>query len=182
MKYNSIVISGSPGVGKGALGKAIAKKYEWNFYSIGDIWRERWKKLYPSTDIYFEDYWKNANLEEQRVVNDEARKIMSEGKVVGDFRYVICCKGLPTLFIFLKSDLNIRARRALELKKYPDKSLEKIKQLLTDREKDEINWGKKLFGEDYDYREPKYYHLILDSGKLTLEEELTIITSLIEID
>ena len=169
MKYSSIVISGLPGAGKGVLARVIAKKYEWNFYAIGDIWRKRWKKKYPFAEISFEDYWKNVNPEEQKAVNDEARKVISKGNVVGDFRYAICCEGLPTLFIFIKSDLSVRAKRAKDINKYPNKSIEELKEILLKREEDEVNWGKKLYGEDYDFRDEKYYNLILDSGKLSLE-------------
>ena len=175
MKYNSIVISGLPGAGKGVLARAIAKKYKWKLFSIGDIWRERWKKLYPSADISFEDYWKNASFDEQREINNKARKVISKGNVVGDFRYAICCKSIPTLLIFIKPDLNVRAKRAKDINKYPNKSIEELKEILLQREKDEVNWGKKLYGEDYDFRDEKYYNLILDSGKLSLEEELKII-------
>ena len=175
MRYNTIAISGLPGSGKGTLARVIAKKLNWKLFSIGDIWRERWKDLYPKAEISFEDYWKKSSFEEQKKINDKARKIISSEKIVGEFRYAICCKGLPTLFVFVKADLKNRAQRALQTKKYPEKSLEDIKQILSGREKDEVEWGKRLFGRDYDYRDLDHYEIILDSSKLTIEEEFEIV-------
>jgi cytidylate kinase len=175
MAYSSVVISGLPGAGKGVLARKLAEKYGWKLFSIGDIWRERWKEFYPGNEISFEDYWKNASSKEQKSINDEARKIIGAGDAIGDFRFAICCKDLPSLFVFIRSDLNTRAERALEIEKYPGKSLKEIKNILKERELDELGWGRELFGQEYDFRDEEHYGLILDSGKLELEDEIELI-------
>ena len=35
--------------------------------------------------------------------------------------------------------------------------------------------GKRIYGEDYDYRNSLNYHAVLNSGMLDLEEEINII-------
>lgn len=175
MKYNSVVISGLPGAGKGVLSKAVAQKYGWKLFSIGDMWRKKWEKEHPSKEIPFENYWKKASFKEQNGINNLARQIIAEGQAVGDFRYAICCKGLPTLFVFIKSNLDNRAERATKTKKYEGKQIAEIKKILKDREKDEVMWGKKLFGKNYDFRDNSHYNLILDSEHLTLQEEVALI-------
>ncbi len=179
MKYNSVIISGLPGAGKGVLSKAIAEKHGWKLFSVGEIWRRKWLENHPDKKVPFESFWKEISFEEQKEANDIAREIVSKGNVVGDFRYAICCKDIPALFIFLKSDIEIRSERAILTGRYKEKTKEEIKEILIRREKDELNWGKKLFGEDYDYTDSRFYDLVIDSGKFNLEEEIKIIEAIL---
>ncbi len=175
MKYKSIVISGLPGSGKNLLSQELSKQLGWKVFSIGELWREKHRAIYPKNELSFEEYWKNLGEKEQAEVNEKARKAIGEGKVIGEFRYAVCCKGLPALFIFLNADLDTRAKRAAALSKYKSKSMQQIKQILAQREADELFWGKKLFGKNYDFREKGNYNLIIDTSALNSEEMLKLI-------
>jgi cytidylate kinase len=59
-------------------------------------------------------------------------------------------------------------------------SIEEIAGVLERRERDEVEMGHKLFGADYDYRDGKWYHLGIDSGQMTLEQEMALINKLMK--
>ncbi len=175
MKYDAVVISGLPGAGKGILAKKLAELYKWKVVSAGNLWRERYRTLYPNKEVNFEDYWKRISLFEQKHMDEHLRALIEKGNIIGDFRYAKSCVGVRALFVFLTSDITIRAKRALATRKYSGKMIEEIKDILKEREKDEVEIGKKIYGEDYDFRDEKYYNLILDSGTLSLAEEINVI-------
>ena len=160
------------------MAKRLSEFYGWPLYSIGDLWREEYKKQHPDGEISFEDYWKNNALEDHLRVNEVAKAIFEKGSVIGDSRYTIYCADLPALLVFITAPLDIRAQRAVNCGKYGDKTMDKIKKILLEREEDEAKIGKKLF--NYDYRDPINYTLTLDSGRLTLDDEINILTYLIK--
>jgi cytidylate kinase len=172
MKYNAINLSGLPISGKSTLAKKLSEIYGWEIYSVGKIWRKKYEKDHPNKDITFEEWWKATTVKDNIDADNQAREIMKKGNVVGDFRFSIICKDLPVLLVFVTADLDTRAKRATETEKYENKTIEEIKKLLLIRENNEVKMAKEIYGEDYDYRNPKQYHVILDSGKMTVEEEI----------
>ncbi len=173
MKYQSIVFSGLPGAGKSTLVKKLNDIYGWPVYSIGEIWRQRWVKLYPGREVAFEDYWRNTLPEDLVQINVDAREMFAKDKIIGDSRYTVYLRDLPIFLVFMSADLDARATRAFGLDKYDGKSLEEIKKILAQREADEAKIGRELFG--YDYRDSYYYDLVINSGRLSLEEEINVI-------
>lgn len=180
MKFNAIILSGLPGAGKGTLAKKLSEKYKWKLISAGELWRENHKKLYPKSEVSFEEYWKNANLYEQKLMDKRIRSIISNGNVIGDFRYVESCKDFPAQFIFITANLETRAKRALALGKYPKKTFEEVKGILKKREEDEIAIEKQLYGQNSDYRDKSHYNLVIDSSTLSIEQEIEKVDELIK--
>lgn len=180
MKFEAIVISGLPGAGKGVLAKKLGEQLGWKVFSIGDLWREKYKEAHPNDDISFEKFWRNVPTEEQQVMDQSAKKIIEEGKVVGEFRYAKLCEGLNCLFVFVTADLDVRAKRAMQLGKYKDRDLEGVKEILEMREGDEERIGKDIYGEDYDYKRLDFYNLVIDSGELSIDEEVEVIKGILE--
>ena len=174
-KYNSLIFSGFPGSGKSTLAKELADVYKCEVYSMGKLWREEHKRLYPNQEISFEEYWKNTTTEDNLNADKKAREIFEQGHVIGDLRYSILCRGLPTLRVFVTADLETRAKRAFDAGNYGGKSFDEIIKILMWREKDELKKGKELYGEGYDFRDPNNYHLILNSGVLTIDQEKDIV-------
>ena len=177
--YTSIILSGLPLSGKTTLAQRLSDIYKWEIYSIGQIWRERWKQKYPDEAISFEAYWRNVSVDDNRKVNEEARVTFQQGNVIGDTRYTNSCEGLPVLLVFVTADLETRARRGMQTDKYVGKSLAEIRQILLRRERDEFSMGQQLYGTRYDYRNPHHYHLMLNSRVLTVEQEVAIVTGLV---
>ncbi len=178
MSYTSIILSGLPASGKTTLAKKLSSHYHWRIHSLGQLWRNQWKEKYPQEEIPFEDYWRQTSLADNREINRKAKEIFKRGEVIGDSRYAIYCKDLPSLLIFVTAPLEIRASRSIE--KYPGKSPFDREKILKERERDEVERGRQIFGEDYDYREHHHYHLTLNSGVLTVEQEFTLVRSLME--
>jgi cytidylate kinase len=154
-------------------------EFAWKIHSIGEIWRERWRS-HHSDDVPFEEFWRNRPLEEQMQVNARMREIVERGRVVGESRYVHYLADLPALLVFVYADLETRVKRASKVDYYREMSPEQARGLLITRESDEILIGKRLYGKDYDYRDSKYYHLVLNSGALSPDEEISAVKGLME--
>lgn len=179
MAYRSIVLSGNPKSGKSALADQISERYEWPTRSIGGMWKEKHRQLYPNGEVPFEEYWANTTREENLRVNVEAKLLFESGGIVADSRFVSYLDPAICLLIFVTSDLDTRAVRAWrDQKDYKGKSIEEVKAILERREMDEVRIGKDLFG--IDYRDPRQYHLVINSGALTVQQEVAIVASLIE--
>lgn len=177
MKYQSIVFSGLPGAGKSTLVEKLSEIYRRPVHSVGQMWRAHYEKLHPEHDITLEEYSRIATSEDRFRVNQEAAEIFSGGTAIGDSRYAIYLCGKPVFLVFLTADVETRAARALGSEKYKCKSLEDIQKILEDREAIDVEVGREMY--DYDYRDPKFYNLVINTGTLTVEEEVAIIGSAI---
>ncbi|MDD5133468.1 MAG: cytidylate kinase family protein [Candidatus Nanoarchaeia archaeon] len=177
MKYKSIIISGPPVSGKSTLAEKLAKIYNWPVYSIGQLWRDEWTKLYPNKEISFEDYWKKITLKNNLSMDKRFKNIIEKGEFIGNMRYGVQYKDPSVLLVLVTANIDLRAKRGLDVDVYKGKSFEEIKKILIGRENNEAKVGKDMY--KYDYRDPKHYNLILDSSKLTIEEEISIITNLL---
>ncbi len=179
-RYKSIVLSGYPASGKSALAEQLSKRYGWPVYSMGGLWRKKYAELHPDGDITFEEFWGRTTPEDSRKMNEEAKKIFENGGVIGDSRYVSYLDGSLCLLVFVTAELGIRAQRVCDRDGYKGMSVDEIKRLLEKRENDEFNIGKGLFGMDY--RDMRQYHIVINSGKLTVAQEVDIIDRLMEGD
>lgn len=178
MKYKSIVFSGLPGAGKTTLVKKLSQNYNWPLYSVGDLWRSKWAQKFPNKEVAFEEFWRTSATRDLEQVNIDFAQVIIKGDVVGDSRYAIYLRNLPVLLVFLSADLETRSSRAFGLEKYKGKSIEEVKQILQQREVDEIAAGRRLYG--YDYRDSCYYHISLNTGMLAQEEEIAIVDSVMK--
>ena len=81
------------------------------------------------------------------------------------------------MLVFVTADLNIRAERGLNTDRYKGKTVDEVRQTLITRERDELKMGSYIFG--IDYRSPEHYDIVINSGRLTVEQEVSIITNLV---
>lgn len=174
--YNCIVLSGLPLCGNSTLAKRLSEIYGWKVHSIGDLWRAKHKGLYPNGEVSFEEYWAKTTKEDNIEINRKAREVLERGNIIGDMRFAAYYKDLPILLVFIKADLDIRAKRGIDSGKYKGKSIERVNQILLEREELEVKLGKELFG--IDYKDLSNYHLVLDSGVLSIEDQISQITKL----
>lgn len=179
MKYQGIIFSGLPGSGKSTLAAAVSQIFGWQYHSIGHLWREKWEKLYPDGKISREDYWRQVADDENLAMDTEFRRLAVKGNLVGDLRYVAPLRDLSLLLIFITADLEIRASRAVGLSKYAGKNKDELKKLLLQREIDEAMAGQRLYQEDY--RDSCHYHLTLNSGMMSQEEEIAVVKILMSL-
>ena len=179
MDYNAIILSGLPGSGKTTLIESLMKLYSWPKYSIGEMYREKWREKHPDGKVSFEEYWRGVSKEENAEVNRAAKEIFVKGNVIGDTRYSIYCKEHKNnLLVFVTAGLQTRAERALkDNDKYKGKSVDDVRRILVQREYDEMSVGNDLFR--YDYRDSSNYHITLNSGMLSVEDEVYLITRMV---
>ncbi len=176
MKYKSIFLSGLPGSGKSTLAQRLSSKYKWPVHSIGQLFRNEWGRKYPDGSIGFEEYMRSTSDEENIRVNREMSDIVRKGNVICDARYPWNLDDSGTLLVFVQASLDTRAARTSGRNKELPHDV--IKKLLSDRETDDVERCKRLFG--FDYRNPNMYHFVLNSGLLTVGQELSIVKNAIQ--
>lgn len=179
--YSALLLSGLPGSGKSTLARKLSDVYSWPVHSIGGLWRGQWKSTYQTEEEQqqnpFPQWWASQPLGAQQEMNRKAREVISRGNVIGDFRYSVCCKGLPAFFVFVTADLEVRVKRALLLAVNKGRTAEQMRDELLNRETEEVKLGKEQFGDDYDYRALGQYDVVVNSAMLSLEQEVTIVKS-----
>ena len=183
--YNSLAVSGLPGSGKSTLLKLLMKETGWPSYSAGDLHRAKLKHLQETGQLNptwtIKEYWLTVSDEENVRINEELLELVNAGEIIADTRFAFYLKAArkKPLFVFLTADLDIRAQRGMRTNKdYQGKSAEEVKSVLLQRERDEVDIGLKLFGRDY--RIPSDYDVILDSGKMLIEDEAREIIRLLK--
>jgi cytidylate kinase len=176
--YKSIVLSGNPGAGKSALAAALSKEYGWPIYSIGGLWREKYKEEHPGNDITFEEFWSRTTKEDNVKVNKQAKVIFEKGGVIGESRYTAILDASVCLLVFVTADMATRAMRTSGREEYRGMSVQEITKILERREQDELDMGHELYGMGYDYRDSKNYHIVIDSERLTVAQEVALVKGL----
>lgn len=179
-KYSGLILSGLPGSGKSTLAKELGFCYGWSVFSIGQLFREEYDKKRPLRDISFDEFWKKTSHDDNVLMDSFARGILEKGNVIGDLRYGVIGEGLPLLQVFINAPLQVRANRCFGNSRYSGMSVDMIADNLLKREFDESARGVELYGKSYDYRDPSRYHVVLNSGKLSVLEEANVLKSLIE--
>ena len=177
-----------PGSGKSTLCNKLSDNLGWKVNSIGGLFRaryEEWKK--DNKYISFEKYWASVvTNKEIYEVNDEAREMLVKGGVILDSRYAaVNAFGLnDCLLVFVKAPLAIRVKRNEHNLRYKGKSLDDIEELLSKREENEVRRGRELYGhifDGFDYRDERLYDLILDTSKLTVDEEVASVLNYLKL-
>ena len=176
--YGSIILSGLPRSGKSTLISALVEIFSWPKYGVGDLFRERWAALPEEGKPPFPEWWKSRPRGEQLQVNKDLLELVRREKVIADTRFAKYLDGNGGLTLFLTAPLNVRAQRAYDLGDYPGKSIDEISKLLDGREKTEFNIGMDLFG--FDYRDPNHYDLVINSSRLSVEQEIEQVKALMQ--
>lgn len=174
----SIIISGTPVSGKGALTAALAEKYHWPVIHSGGMLREQHRLMYPNDEVSFENWYGTLKGSNLKKMNDELTKKFEAGSVIGDSRFISHLDQTKCFLVFIDADLTIRAERAakdIRRLEYFGKPIDAIVKILQKREMDEMRIGQELFG--IDYRDPKYYNLVLHTDQMTVAQEVEAIAT-----
>jgi cytidylate kinase len=177
-RYRSIVISGPPVSGKSTLVKGLALACKLKSHSIGGEVREMWIKTYPNEEVSFEDFIKRRVLRYNKKIAPELKKLFENNNMVADSRFVSYHDRRKCLLVLVTADLKTRAGMAMHRPEYKGKSLKEIERLLIERDRCDFRAGKRGFG--IDYRDPNLYHIVLNSGLLSVKEEVAIIKKAFE--
>ncbi len=177
----SIILSGTPASGKSKLIQKLVEAYGFQVIHFGGILREMHASQYPNNEVTFEKWYDGKKGKELEPLNQEVKRRFESGNIIGDSRFVASLDPEKCIFVFLDADVKIKAERVITDPKRPEyfgKPLEEVIGILTMREGSELRIGKELYGLDYDYRDPSHYHLVLNSGRLTIQQEFEAIDKL----
>jgi cytidylate kinase len=172
-KYRSIIISGPPVSGKSTLVKGLAAACRLKSHSVGGDVRRIWVKAYPNEEVSFEDFIKRNVLGYNKKIAPDLKRLFENNNIVADSRFVSYLNKRKCLLVFVTADLKTRARRALQRLEYKGRHMKQIERLLTERDMYDFRAGRRGFG--IDYRDPTLYHMVLNSGELSVREEIAII-------
>ena len=172
-RYRSIVVSGLPGSGKSTLTIALAEQYRMQRYSVGDMLRAEYTKRHLETELPFKEFWRNQTLSEARKINEQLKPLFEKNRMIGDSRYVSYLDRNACMLVFVYADLDKRAHWPLLSAEHHGMTDDYAARTLWEREQDEYKKGELLFG--CDYRDRKLYDISLNSGTLSVSEELNAI-------
>jgi cytidylate kinase len=170
-----ITISGTPGSGKGTIGRLLAAELKYRFYSMGDIRRKyaaehgmtieqlnKKAEIDPTSDHLVDEYQTELGKKEDDVVIDSRL----------GFHFI------PMSFkLFLDADEMVRVRRILNDKRATEhyKDADDAVQQLRERQESDKKRYKKLYDVDpYDV-DAVDYGLLLDTSSNTPEELVAMI-------
>ncbi|MDE1870688.1 MAG: AAA family ATPase [Candidatus Micrarchaeota archaeon] len=176
--YKSIVISGLPASGKSTLVRALAKDYNMPTYSAGDTLKAMYARMHPEKEITFEEFWRKMSLEENRKFDEGLKAMFEDNSLVGDSRYTSYLDRTKCMLVFVSADMKTRSLRALLRSEYEGMTVESVSKVLRMREEDELKTGIGLFG--IDYRDPGQYHITMNSGMLSIRQEVDTIKAAFE--
>lgn len=165
LTYTNITISGGIGVGTTTLMdnlKPHLKPLGWRFKSTGQMVREHMKEsLLPVATLVSDDYDRAVEQKARELLEKEKHWVLEAwlaGFVSRDFDHVL-------KVLLICSHDTVRVDRVVNRDKV---SISQAKQLIKQREKDNFAKWKQLYG-NYDFFNPQYYHLVIDtysSGQL----------------
>jgi cytidylate kinase len=170
-----ITLSGDPGSGKSAVGKAIAEKLGLKQYSGGKLMREIAEKRNISLAELLKMAEKDFSIDKE--VDDKITNLgKKEDNFILDSRTAF--HFIPkSIKIFLKTDAKKAAGRIwkdIKDGKRPSekqfKSLEEVRQSILKRQKSESERYIKYY--KVNHLDMKNYDFVLDATNLTLEEEI----------
>lgn len=171
-----ITISGFPGSGKSTIGKIIAEKLGYRYFSMGDLRGEIARRHNLTIDelnkIGETEDWTDKEIDTyQKNLGATEDNLIVEGRLSFYF--------IPQSFkIFLNVEINESARRALENRqertdeKLPDNIEETAAQLSQRLESDKKRY-QKYYGVSYD--DPHNFDLFLDTTRLSISQVVDII-------
>jgi len=174
--FESICVTGTPFSGKSTLGKLIAEHFNWKYFSVSDMWKEKWVKKYPKGDMSFENFMLEVSDDDHREIDKRAGDLIKNGHIVGDMTFGFLYRDPQVLIVFTQCDIDTRTKRALELNKYPGRDFVQVKEILEQHERDEADRCQALYGTDF--RDSKNYDLLFDTTNSPPDEALEKILAL----
>ncbi len=165
-----ISISGLPGSGKTTVGKLLAKKLGFKFYSIGDLRgrmaMERGLTIDQLNEIGMKEEWTDREVDEyQKELGEKEDNLIIESRL--GFHFIP-----ESVKIFLDVDLETGARRIFENQRPDEKRKESVKEIMRALKKrienDRMRY-KKYYGIE-DFMNRSHYDIVIDTTNLEIEQ------------
>ncbi len=166
-----ITISGLPGSGKSTIGKMLAKKLGYKFYSVGDLRGkmalERGLTIEELNKLGESEQWTDKEADDYQVALAKREdNFVIDGRISFHF--------MPqSLKIFLSVDPNVGARRVFSHPRADEKpasNMEELKKAMAARMQSDGLRYKKYY--NIVYPDPSAFDLVIDTSHLTPGEIL----------
>lgn len=171
-----LTISGLPGSGKSTVGKMLAKKLNYEYFSVGELRG----KMALDRGMTIDEFNKLGEKEEWTDREADAKQAqLSAGKDRIIFEGRMSWHAIPDSFkIFLTVDLDEAAKRVFHsFNNRPDEkkptSLSETKQALTKRLSSDKKRYRKYYGVDY--TDPKNFDIVVDTTAIEKKQVLKLI-------
>lgn len=168
LKYRNITVSGKIATGTSTLAQNLVKALGWRRINAGDIQREydreRGKSEHFSGSDTRSDAW------ERHIEEMTKNKLKTEeGLVYEAWLSGFIAQGIPGIFkVLLVCDDALRIDRVVNRDQM---GVEDAKRQIQEREQGNIAKWQKLYGP-YDFWDPKYYDLVIDTFSSGSQETL----------
>ena len=172
MGFRNIAISGRIGAGTSTLAKLLSDKLGWPLRDASQIFRDI--SMHSGFDL--EKNPQKYAAEVDRRVDEETKNVLAAPKniiVTAKLAGFLSRDIRHSLRVLITCPVNERIRRYAQNRGY---SLDQAEKLLVLREKlDQEKW-QRLYGA-HDFFDPKYFQLVLDSGRLSPQDEVNRVQS-----
>jgi len=159
-KYRAITISGKIATGTTTLAKNLSKIMGWNYLNAGDM-----QRAYDRTHRIHENKQgaqSRPDAHEQKI-DANTKKVLKEQKNIIYEAWLsgFMAKGISQVYkvLVICSNDAIRIDRVVNRENI---SVDKAKEWIKNREEENIKKWQKLYGK-YDFWDPKYYDLVIDT-------------------
>ncbi len=170
MDFRNIAISGRIAVGSSSLSKALSLRLGWQLRDASQIFRDI--SMHSGFDLE-KDPQKYADTIDLKVDNETISILKVSSRIVVTSKLAgFLGKGIGNVFrILVSCPLEERVKRYARDRSY---TADRAKELLESRERaDQAKW-ERIYGSR-DFFDPRIFHLVIDSGKLRIEEEVDLI-------
>ncbi|RLJ06058.1 MAG: hypothetical protein DRP18_01725 [Candidatus Aenigmatarchaeota archaeon] len=172
-----ITISGVPGAGKTTVGKILAKKLGYEFFSMGDIRgrlaKERGLDINQLNKIGEKEDWTDRKTDEYQKKLGKRNNIVVESRLAYHF--------IPhSVKIFLEVDPKTGAERVMKTERDDERyeSIEETMEALEKRMESDRKRYKKYYG--IDFPDKSKFDLVIDTTDKTPEQVVNIILDFIK--
>lgn len=168
MAFRNIAVSGRIACGSTTLGRALADQLHWQLREGGQIFRDIMKR--EGFDL--EKHPEKRSDDIDVLVDKETRLLLLSpaSSVVNADLAGFLSRDIPhTLRVLLVCPFDIQAKRYMERGGY---GLDEAKRLLVLRERVDQERFERLYGSN-DFFGPSLFHLVLDSGALSIDGEIS---------
>lgn len=172
-----IVISGPPGAGSSTVSRGVAEKLGIEYFSPGKHFKE---KIEGNETESANKGWKDEELSSESThqsIDDLQKKVAKQNDVVIDGKLSIHMVGdIADLTVWLQAPLNVRAQRSADR---DEMGVERAKELMQERQRDEIEQWREMYGINY-MEQRKDADLVLDTENKDPEDLIDMVVSKVQ--
>ncbi|MCJ7428898.1 MAG: cytidylate kinase family protein [Candidatus Nanohaloarchaeota archaeon QJJ-5] len=169
-----IVISGPPGAGSSTVARGVAEELGIEYFSPGKHFKE---KIDGNETESANLGWKDDELSSKSThqsIDDLQKKVARQNDVVIDGKLSIHMVGdIADLNVWLTAPLSVRAQRSAER---DDMDVERAKEMMQERQRDEIEQWREMYGLNY-MEQRKSADLVIETEDRSPEDIIETVIS-----